>query len=278
MIMAKHFYTWLALIFILGGIVIVVPKALAQSVVQSYGANKSLEVGLIVELQPGSNSKVEALTRTNESKMFGVVVNPNSAAVSLSTSSSASQTYVATSGNYQVLVSNQNGPIQAGNYITISSISGIGMKASTSDEIVVGKSLSNFLGTTDSLGSTTLKSSNGHTSTVQLGLIDVNLDIAHNPLLKNNEANLPSFLVNASQSVANKPVSVGRIYVSLIIIGICAIISGSMLYAGVRSSIVSIGRNPLSKRAVTRSLVQVTLTSLIVFILGIFAVYLLLRV
>ena len=276
--MAKHFYTWLALIFVLGGIVIVVPKALAQSVVQSYGANKSLEVGLIVELQPGSTSKVEALTQANESKMFGVVVNPNSAAVSLSTSSSASQTYVATSGNYQVLVSNQNGPIQAGDYITISSISGIGMKASTSDEIVVGKSLSSFLGTADSLGSTSLKNSNGHTSTVQLGLVDTSLDIAHNPLLKNTEANLPGFLVNISQNVANKPVSVGRIYISLIIIGICAIISGSMLYAGVRSSIVSIGRNPLSRRAVMRSLVQVTLTSLIVFILGIFAVYLLLRV
>jgi hypothetical protein len=210
--------------------------------------------------------------------MFGVVVNPNSAAVSLSTSSSPSQTYVATSGNYQVLVSNQNGPIQAGDYITISAISGIGMKASASDEIVVGKSLSNFLGTTDSLGSTSLKNSNGHTSTVQLGLIDVSLGIAHNPLLKNTEDNLPGFLVNISQNVANKPVSVGRIYISLIIIGICAIISGSMLYAGVRSSIVSIGRNPLSKRAVTRSLVQVTLTSLIVFILGIFAVYLLLGI
>jgi hypothetical protein len=276
--MAKHFYTWLVLIFILSGILFVVPKTFAQSVVQSYGASKSLEIGLIVELQPGSTSKVEALTQANESKMFGVVVNPNSAAVSLSTSSSASQSYVATSGDCQVLVSNQNGPIQAGDYVTASSISGIGMKAGTSDEIVVGKSLSSFLGTSDSLGSTTLKNSNGQTSTVQLGLVDVNIGIVHNPLLKNTEADLPGFLVNAGQSLANKPVSPGRIYVSLIIIGICAVISGSMLYAGVRSSIVSIGRNPLSKRAVTRSLIQVTLTSLIVFILGIFAVYLLLRV
>jgi hypothetical protein len=276
--MAKHFYTWLAVIFILGSLMLIHPNVLAQAVVQSYGANTNLEVGLIVELQPKSTSKVEALTSTDESKMFGVVVNPNSTAVSLSTSSSANQTYVATSGDYQVLVSNQNGSIHAGDYVTISSVSGVGNKASVNDEIVVGKALSSFLGTTDSLGSTTIKNSTGHTTNIQLGLIAVSIDVAHNPLLKNTQTDLPSFLVNAGQSVANKPVSVGRIYVSLVIIVICAIISGSMLYAGVRSSIVSIGRNPLSKRAVTRSLIQVTLTSLIVFILGIFAVYLLLKV
>jgi hypothetical protein len=277
MIMAKHFYTWLA-VFIIGSLLLIYPRIMAQSVVQSYGSSTNLEVGLIVELQPGNSSNVEVLTQADATKMFGVVVNPNDAAVSISSSNSAYPAYVATTGNYQVLVNNENGPIRVGNYITISSINGVGMKADDTDQIVVGKALSNFSGTSDSLGSTILKNSRGQTSTVQLGLVDVSIAIAHNPLEQNTRPDLPSFLINAGKSVANKPVSEARIYISLVIIGISAIISGSMLYAGIRSSIVAIGRNPLSKRSITRSLIQVTLTSLIVFILGLFAVYLLLRV
>jgi len=275
--MAKHFYTWLA-VFIIGSLLLIYPRIMAQSVVQSYGSSTNLEVGLIVELQPGNSSNVEVLTQADATKMFGVVVNPNDAAVSISSSNSAYPAYVATTGNYQVLVNNENGPIRVGNYITISSINGVGMKADDTDQIVVGKALSNFSGTSDSLGSTILKNSRGQTSTVQLGLVDVSIAIAHNPLEQNTRPDLPSFLINAGKSVANKPVSEARIYISLVIIGISAIISGSMLYAGIRSSIVAIGRNPLSKRSITRSLIQVTLTSLIVFILGLFAVYLLLRV
>jgi hypothetical protein len=251
--------------------------AKAQSVVQSYGASSNLEVGLIVELQPGNSSNVEALTQANATKMFGVVVNPDTAAVSLSTSSSAYQAYVATTGNYQALVSNQNGSIHSGDYITISSINGVGMKANSSDQIVLGKALSNFLGTTDSLGSTIIKNS-GSSSTVQLGLMDVSINVAHNPLMQNTRPDLPNFLITAGQTVANRPVSESRVYISLVILAISAVIAGSMLHAGIRSSIISIGRNPLSRRSIIRSLIQVTLTSLIVFIIGLFAVYLLLRV
>jgi hypothetical protein len=278
MIMAKQFYTWLAFVVVLGSLVLVHSRIMAQSVVQSYGSSTNLEIGLIVELQPSNSSNVEVLTQANATKMFGVVVNPNSAAVSISTSNSAYPAYVATTGNYQVLVNNENGPIRIGDYITISSINGVGMKADANDQIIIGKALSNFAGTSDSLGSTILKNSKGQTSTVQLGLVGVNIAVAHNPLVQNTRPDLPSFLLNAGKSVANKPVSESRIYISLVILGISAIISGSMLYAGIRSSIVAIGRNPLSKRSITRSLIQVTLTSLIVFILGLFAVYLLLRV
>jgi len=276
--MAKHFYTWLTVAVLLGCLMLTIPKIMAQSVVQSYGSSTNLEVGLIVELQPNSSSNVKVLTQANATRMFGVVVNPNNAAVSISSSNSAYPTYVATTGNYQVLVNNENGSIRVGDYITISSINGVGMKAEASDQIIIGKALSNFSGTSDSLGSTILKNSNGRTSTVQLGLVDVSIAIAHNPLQQSTRPDLPSFLLSAGKTVANKPVSEGRIYISLVILGISAIISGSMLYAGIRSSIIAIGRNPLSKRSIIRSLIQVTLTSLIVFILGLFAVYLLLRV
>ena len=236
MIMAKHFYTWLALVVILCCFGLTLPMAKAQSVVQSYGASSNLEVGLIVELQPGNSSNVEALTQANATKMFGVVVNPNTAAVSLSTSSSAYQTYVAATGNYQVLVSSQNGSIHSGDYITISSIDGVGMKANSSDQIVLGKALSNFSGTTEQSGLNNYQEFGG-SSTVQLGLIDVSINVAHNPLMQNTRPDLPNFLITAGQTVANRPVSESRVYISLVILAISAVIAGSMLHAGIRAAL-----------------------------------------
>jgi hypothetical protein len=56
-----------------------------------------------------------------------------------------------------------------------------------------------------------------------------------------------------------------------------AIIAGSILYAGVRTSMIAIGRNPLAKGSVTRNLIQVVVTSVIILIIGIVAVYLILK-
>ena len=64
---------------------------------------------------------------------------------------------------------------------------------------------------------------------------------------------------------------------SLLIFLASVVIAGSMLYAGVHSSMISIGRNPLSKQSIVRSMIQVIVTSFIVFIIGIFGVYLLLK-
>lgn len=207
--------------------------------------------------------------------MFGVVVNPGDSPVTLSGNSS-NQAFVATSGNYDVLVGDQNGSIKTGDYVTISSLDGIGMKATSGDSYVLGRATGTFTGS-GSTASTTLKNSGGQSTTVHLGQVAVNIAIGRNPLAKNQQNNLPGFLRSAGQSVANKSVSTARLYISMVVLAASAIIAGSLLYAGVRSSVTAIGRNPLSKKSVIRSLVQVTLTSLIVFIIGLFAVYLLLK-
>lgn len=50
-----------------------------------------------------------------------------------------------------------------------------------------------------------------------------------------------------------------------------------LLYAGVRNAIISIGRNPMSRKSIVKALIQVILTSLLILIIGLFAVYLLLK-
>lgn len=251
--------------------------SLSQSVTQGYGSTTTLQKGMIVMLDDKDPTKVDALTLATIAQMQGVVVSASDSAVSLSSNSNQQQVFVATFGLYDVLVSNQNGPIQTGDYITISSLGGVGMKADTNQSLVLGKAAANFEGTANVEGTATLTDSTGKHISVSLGRIPVQIGIAHNPLQQTLQNDLPGFLRRASQLIADKPVSSARVYLGMAILIVSAVLAGSMLYAGIRSGLVAIGRNPLARKTISRNIAQVIITSLIIFIIGIFAVYLLLK-
>jgi len=253
--------------------------AAAQEVTQGYQSETSLQPGIIVRLKPGDATVVEPLNQDSETNMLGVVVAPNDAPVSLSGDQTKAQTYVATYGQYDVLVSNQNGPIKAGDSITVSSIDGVGMKGDTGHEVVLGKAVQAFDGKSDAQSTSTLTTSGGK-RTVTIGRIQVNINVAHNPDYKpvTASAGVPGWLAQAADVVTDKPVGAARIYAGLLVLILCTIIAGSILYAGVRTSMIAIGRNPLAKKSIVRNLLQVILISLIIFTIGIIAVYLLLKI
>ncbi len=246
----------------------------AQTVTQAYNADQQLERGMIVRQKKDEPTKVEPLTGDTADKMHGVVVNPNDAPVTLS--AEGRTFFVATGGHFEMLVSNQNGPIGPGDYVSISALPGIGMKADQNQPVIAGKALGSFDGTANTVSKIELKDAGGSRS-VSVGRMEVDIDISRNPLQKATDSNLPGILKKVSEAIANKPVNAPRVYLSLSVFVATALVSGSILYAGVRSSITAIGRNPLSKKSITRSLIQVILTSLIIFISGTFGVYLLLK-
>ena len=247
----------------------------AQTVTQGYGADESLQRGMLVSLKDGDATKVEPADGENIKRLHGVVVNPNDAPVTLS--SETQQTFVATVGRYDALVSDENGTIKQGDFITVSSVRGIGKKTDTKSVNVIGKALADFDGKTDILSTTELKDNGGVVQQVHIARIPLDIGIGANPLAKPEDVNLPGFLKRATETIAQKTVSPVRVYISIGILLASIAIAGSMLYAGVRSSMISIGRNPLSKQSITKSLMQVVITSFIVFIIGIFGVYLLLK-
>lgn len=255
-----------------------VHAVMAQNVTQGYGSDQTLQKGMLVRLKPGDGTKVQALTQDDEKDMLGVVVSAGDSPVSLSQTDIAGQIYVATYGRYDVLVSTQSGPIKTGDFITISSLAGVGMKGGSAQQVVIGKALTGFDGK-NAETSTTLQGSNSK-QTVSLTHIPVNISVAHNPLYsaQNNTPGVPNILGNLVRLVTDRQVSVFRIYAALGILAICIIIGGSILFSGVRNGMVAIGRNPLAKRSIVRNLIQVTLIALIIFVIGASAVYLLLRI
>jgi hypothetical protein len=210
--------------------------------------------------------------------MLGVVVAANDAALSLTSDLSERQVYVATYGKYEVLVSTQNGPIAAGDLVSISTIDGVGMKTDGDSKTIIGKALTSFDGKSNVQGTSTLSDTSGRKTEVSLGRVRVQVLVQANPL---QSVALPSALTNflsrVGYSVSNKTVNPARLYLALLVLIIASFVASVLMFSGVKSAMTAIGRNPLAKKAISRSLIQVVISSMIVFIMGLFAVYLLLK-
>ncbi len=277
--MAKHKHMRLAIALIIVGLysLSLIGIAGAQAVVRSYSTDTTLDPGMIVMLDPKDSSKVEPATQSGESSIHGVVVSPNDAPVSLQTSTSQQQAYVATTGEYEVLVSDQNGAIKKDDYITMSSIAGVGMKASTTQPVVIGKALNAFDGKNNVQGSSPLKEGS-KSVTVHLGYVAIDISLSHNPLYQNStKTELQDVLQKFAQQVAHKPVSLVHIYLSIVVLFVSVIISGTLTYTGIRAGLMAMGRNPLARSHILRTMLQVIFTSLIILGIGIFGVYMLLK-
>lgn len=256
---------------------VAMPVAQAQSVAQSYAADSPLQAGMIVKLS-GDKTKVIPVSQSDNDKMYGIVIRSNDAPLTLSEGEAPQAVFVVTNGKYQILVTDQNGPIKKGNYLIVSAVEGVGMKANATIKYIVGKALSDFDGKTGVLSSTKLKDGAGVDRTVNFGYVDADINVSRNPLAPAEDSNLPGFLRKASEAVSGKAVSPFRGYVALGVLTVTALIVVAILYAGVRTSLISLGRNPLARKSIIRNLLQVVLIALIILVAGLIAVYLLLRI
>ncbi len=246
--------------------------------VQGYAADTPLDNGTVVQLTGKDSNRVKVATPKELHNMFGVTVDQSQLSVRLSSEALENEVYVAVSGTYNVLVSTQNGPISSGDHVTLSSVNGIVMKAGTEEKTVFGRANASFDGKGVVLGKTALKDTTGKDNrTVALGSIPVTIDIKRNPNQKSTKTKVPEVLERLGQAIAEKEVSPIRIYLSMAITAVSLVAAIAVLYAGVRNSVISIGRNPMSKKSIFRALLEIILTSILILIIGLFAVYLLLR-
>ena len=246
--------------------------------VQGYSAETPLDNGTITLLTGKDANAVKIATKADVQNMFGVTVDRNQLSVTISDASVKNEVFVAVSGTYNVLVSNQAGSIAAGDYVTLSSINGVAMKAGTEKTTVFGRAKAGFDGKGITLGTTPLKETDGKTNkTVTLGSIPVTIDIRSNPNDESTKVKAPDFLERLGKQIAEKEVSPIRIYLSMAITAVSIIAAIVIIYSGVRNGVISIGRNPMSKKSIFRALFEIILTSILILIIGLFAVYLLLK-
>lgn len=252
-----------------------VTPLVAQEFTQGFAADEELLRGAIVSRVEGDDTKVEGANSDSMERLYGAVVRSNETAVSLTVDPAG--VLVATSGRFEMLVSNINGDVREGDYLTASSIRGIAMKADDRQSRTVGQALQDFNVDDPNQVLTTrdVTASDGQNLTVGVGRILADMDVRNNPLAYGVQA--PEVLIRLGETIAGGPISVTRIWGALSVLVLSFATGSVIFYAGIRTSIIAIGRNPLSKASVLRGFLQVTAISLSIFIIGGFAVYLILK-
>ncbi len=229
---------------------------------QGYLTVTDLPNGSIVSLKKDSSDNVEASTMENSGNIFGVVIDGSNSQLILS-SGKSKQVQVATSGVNQVLVSDINGKIEAGDSITASPINGVGMKATTNAK-VIGVAQDKF--PNDTGAKQEVKDKKGKTKQVTLGQIPVLVNVSY--FYKTPDKTLiPTAIQNIANALAGKEVKTLPILISMGIFLVTLVMVVSIIYAMIRSSIISVGRNPMAQSAIYRNVIQ--LSALVVVILGV---------
>ena len=105
------------------------PADISKEVTQSYDADPAVQIGMVVKLKDKDPKTVEPLSSDDADKMLGIVIPSSNATIVLSPQKvTKQQVLVTNTGHFNVLVSNQNGPIKVGDYVMVSAVAGTGMK------------------------------------------------------------------------------------------------------------------------------------------------------
>lgn len=245
------------------------PQANSASIAQGFEtADTEVKTGALVGLEPGKNNSVQLSNADRADALLGVV-----GAEPLLEIGSGGTVQVVTSGVTLALVSDINGAITAGDKIAPSPIAGIGMKA-TSSSVVVGTAQAELasIKTTDHF----ITDTDGKVHTIKAGLMPVQVNVTFYAVTGEAASYVPAFLQAAANSIAGRQVSPVRVLVALVVVLAAFVSIGILLYASVRSSIISIGRNPLSEGAVRKSLLQVGAMIIGILLITVIAIYLIL--
>lgn len=238
---------------------------------QGYTSKENLAFGSIVSLENTASDVVHATTPTTAGNMLGVVINDRTTLLSLD-NGNASQVQVATSGVVSVLVSSINGDVRAGDEITASPISGVGMKA-TANTKVIGIAQGDLKGNNASKETYTDKSGKKHDTLI--GTVPLQVNVAYY-YKQPDKTIVPSAVQNIANALAGKSVSTVPILISAGIFVVVMIVVSSIVYSMVRSSIISVGRNPMSQSAIYRDMVQMSALVVGIMAVGLVTIYLVL--
>lgn len=245
-------------------------RAASANLSHSYNASGAISTGSIVSLASQQSNTVELANSNNGSDLLGVVVDSNDSLLAIDASSTTVQ--VATTGQAQVLVSTLNGPISTGDKIAVSPLSGIGMKAGPGD-YVIGLAQSGFSDHDSNAQSQTVTDTTGHAHKLSVGTLDLTIAIGFNPANNSSQNGLQKFV----SSLTGRNVSTLRIVVSLMVTAVALAALVTLVYASIFGSIISIGRNPLAKLAVFRTLGTVLGMALLIAVLAAGVIFLLLH-
>lgn len=246
--------------------------ASSANISHSYKATSAIHDGSIVSLDPQRSDYVQPANVDNGDRILGVAVAGNDSLIAVDPSPGLVQ--VATTGSASVLVSTLNGDIGVGDQIGVSPFGGVGMKAALGSR-VIGLAQTPFNAHTSGATTQQIKDKHGKTSTVRVGYVRLGIAIGTN-VASGDLANLTS-LQKLAKSVTGHVVPTSRVVISIAVAAVGLLALVTLVYASIYGSIVSIGRNPLAKYTVFRTLGSVLVLALLTASVSCATIFFLLR-
>lgn len=251
----------------------VVPAwSLAATISHAYHVSSgSIPNGSIVSLSSPRSDSITLADTAHDTHLVGVRIGGSGAL--LAVDQSATTVQVANSGSIPVQISTLNGDIAQGDSISVSPLSGLGMKAETGLP-VIGIAAGAFNASSAYTTTQKVTDKQGKVTMITVGFLRVNIDLG--ATAADAAPNINS-LQRFVRSVTGHVVSTFRIISSIVITVIAFLTLSVLMYAAVHASITSIGRNPLAKFAVLHGLRVFVLLALAMVALTACIDYLLLR-
>jgi hypothetical protein len=240
-------------------------------IAESYIAAEKMPVGAIVSLKKNTTNKVEPASTDNATYLIGAIIDSNSSQLTLS-SNESNQVQVATSGVEPVLISDINGPLAVGDPITASPIKGVGMKA-TDNVKIIGVAQEAF--PNGSASKTTAKDKKGQTINLKAGQISAIINVSYY-YKQPDKTLIPPAIQNIANALAGKKVNSLPILISIGIFIMAMIVVMSIVYSMIHSSIISVGRNPMSQAAVYRNVIQLSTLVIVIMAAAVGAIFMIL--
>lgn len=244
--------------------------AASANISHSYQSTFKIPNGSIVSLDTKKSDFVQPANISNGSQIVGVSLASNDSL--LAVDPDVSRVQVATSGTVNTLVSTLNGDIDVGDQIAVSPFNGVGMKAELGSHII-GLAQSELNKDTDGVKTQEVTDKNGKKTEVAVGLVRLSIAIG----TVNATGQDLNSLQKIAKSFTGHTVATYRILLSLVIAVVTLIALITLIYASIFGSIISIGRNPLAKFAIFRSLGAVIVMAVLTATVSTGVIYLILR-
>jgi len=243
--------TLLAITALLPAVWSIPVAATSANISHPYKSTVSLQPGTLVSLDSQRSGYILPANTGNGVRLIGVVVSSQDSLVAVDANSGMAQ--VAIRGTANTLVSNVGGDIKAGDRISVSPFSGVGMKA-TGGYMAIGTAQTSFNAHSPGVISQDVTDKSGHHQSITVGYIRLNIAISST---NGGPAKELSGFQKIGHNLTGRTISTFRIVTSLIVTLLTIVIVITLLYASVFGSVSSISRNPMAKRAVLGSLVSV---------------------
>lgn len=273
-----HIFSWhniksqsLVLLGFFGVLFIVFTASVAAAIARGYTSEDAgLQVGMVAALSAeGAEDEVERATQETSAKVIGIISTIDGSPVSVSVG--AAKVLVESEGQVDAYVSDLNGVVKKGDLLVLSPLKGILMKAKENTTLkIIGIAAENpFTSTSyDYVDQESIQ---------QTQIAKIKIDLNYLGSSNGNQQD-DSALSRLGEMVVGRRVSEIRVLIALLVFIVVLVAEGGILYGAISSGITALGRNPLAKHIIRGELVRVVLVAIAVLVLGLVAVYIILKV